>query len=115
MTKKFTDDEFMGTLEDVSQPATKGKKGRFSDPMQGVSSATVAKAAGKNTDPRGRIRKTIFLPPETIAEIDDTAKRDGYGSKMDFSHWLIKEGWAAYQNGKRPPTENVTTQRDIKL
>ena len=115
MTKKLmTDDEFMNTLEDVSQPA-KGKKGRFSDPMQGVSSATVAKASGKNTDPRGRVRKTIFLPPETIAEIDDTVKRDGYGSKMDFYHWLVAEGWAAYQNGKRPPTENVTTQRDIKL
>lgn len=116
MSKKtFLTDDFMETLDEVV-PAKKGKgDGRFSDPMDGASSNAVSKVSGKNTDPRGRVRKTIFLPPELIWEIDNTSKRDGYASKMDFYHWLVTVGWAAYQDGKRPPTGNVTTSKDIKL
>lgn len=65
---------------------------------------------------KGRKRKTIFLPPELVDEIDATAKSEGV-QLMDFYHWLINEGWKAYLEGRVEPevTEITRVVRGLRI
>jgi hypothetical protein len=49
-------------------------------------------------------RKTITLPPEQIAYIDQVRKEAGIGV-LAFYRWLIDQGLQNYENGSRPNPE----------
>lgn len=91
-----------------SSPAPpKKKKGLFDNPLEQTRSGRrkAAKVAGRKTDAAGRIRKTIFLDPVTIDEIEELAASEGYG-KMDFYEWLILVGLQQFDKGLRPEVED---------
>jgi hypothetical protein len=113
VSKKFDLNDFMDELPDI--PAVKKKSGSFDDPLGGLDATSVTRVTGQNTDAKGRVRKTIFLPPDLIWRIEEAAKREGYTRLMDFYHWLMAEGWAQWEGGKRPEAESVTTTREIKV
>ncbi|MCB0000261.1 MAG: hypothetical protein KDE56_31065 [Anaerolineales bacterium] len=101
--KKFD----LGVDESRSTPSPKNKKSLFHNPLEQTSLGRqkAAKVAGRNTDAAGRIRKTIFLDPITIDEIDRLAAEEGYG-KMDFYEWLILMGLQQFDGGVRPTVED---------
>ena len=74
----------------------------FLDDLDFIPQTEVATASGKKLDTHGRVRKTIFLPPDLIADIESAFERDGYTRLMDFYHWIMIQGWEAYTEGKRP-------------
>jgi hypothetical protein len=87
------------------QPA-KNKRELFDNPLEHTRSGRqkASKVAGRNTDATGRVRKTIFLDPTTINEIEDLVATEGYG-KMDFYEWLILIGLQQFDTGLRPEVE----------
>lgn len=89
-----------------STPPPKKKKELFENPLEQTRSGRqkAAKVAGRNTDAAGRIRKTIYLAPVTIDEIEEMAAEEGYG-KMDFYEWLILMGLQQFDKGVRPQVE----------
>ena len=101
--KKF---DFVVTEETTSQPPRK-KKGSFDNPLEQTHSGRqkASKVAGRKTDASGRVRKTIFLDPVTIAEIERIVTSDGYG-KMDFYEWLVLMGLQQFDRGIRPEVED---------
>ena len=100
--KKFD----LGLDESRAAPAPKKKKNRFDNPLEQTRSGRqkASKVAGRNTDAAGRIRKTIFLDPVTIDEIEAVAAEEGYG-KMDFYEWLVLMGMEQFDRGVRPEVE----------
>jgi len=90
----------------LSQPPRK-KKGFFDNPLEQTRSGRrkASKVAGRKTDASGRIRKTIFLTPITMDEIENLAAAEGYG-KMDFYEWLVLVGLQQFDQGMRPEVED---------
>lgn len=84
----------------------KKKKEFFDNPLEQTRAGRqkASKVAGRKTDATGRIRKTIFLDPVTIDEIEAVAAEEGYG-KMDFYEWLILVGFQQFDKGIRPEVE----------
>lgn len=109
MSKDFS----LDFMDDLPVQPTSRKKD-FDDPLAGTSARDVSQASGRKTDAKGRIRKTIFLPPDMIWEIDQTIEAEGYTSKMDFYHWLIVRGWQAWKDGVRPDSDSAAA-KEIRL
>ncbi len=103
MAKKKFD---LGFNEETRSPPPKKKKDLFENPLEQTRSGRqkASKVAGRNTDASGRVRKTIFLDPLTIREIEDLAATGGYG-KMDFYEWLVLMGLQQFDEGVRPEVE----------
>lgn len=82
---------------------------------QGTSKQQVDSAKG-NKVVGDRKRKTIYLPPELIENIDFEAKEQGFPI-MDFYHWLVNESWQAYKDGslQAKMTEQVRVIRGLKI
>lgn len=98
-------------------PSRPPKKKEFDNPLEQTSTGRrkAAKVTGLNTDATGRVRKTIFLEPTTINEIEDVASEHGY-SKMDFYEWLILVGMQQFDQGTRPEVEGrPVTKSKIKI
>lgn len=104
MAKKKFD---LGIDEARPAPPPKKKKELFDNPLEQTRSGRqkASKVAGRNTDAAGRIRKTIFLDPLTIDEIEAVALEGGY-SKMDFYEWLVLMGLQQFDSGIRPKVES---------
>lgn len=100
--KKFN----LGVDEEHHSPPRRKKKDLFDNPLEQTRSGRqkASKVAGRKTDASGRIRKTIFLDPVTIDEIEAVAADEGYG-KMDFYEWLILMGFQQFDQGIRPEVE----------
>ncbi len=104
MAKKKFD---LGVNEErLSQPPKRKKKGLFDNPLEQSRSGRqkASKVAGRKTDASGRVRKTIFLDPMTIDEIEEFASLEGYG-KMDFYEWLVLTGLQQFDGGVQPRVE----------
>ncbi|MCA9935855.1 MAG: hypothetical protein KC415_18095 [Anaerolineales bacterium] len=101
--KKFN---LQQTEETPPSPPRK-KRGAFDNVLEQTRSGRrkAAKVAGRKIDAAGRIRKTIFLDPATIDEIEDLAAAEGYG-KMDFYEWLVLVGLQQFDKGIRPEVED---------
>ncbi len=101
--KKFD----LGMAEEAPAQSPRKKKGLFENPLEQTRSGRqkASKVAGRKTDATGRVRKTIFLDPTTIDEIDTLSDAHGYG-KMDFYEWLILIGLQQFDKGVRPEVEN---------
>ena len=101
--KKFD----LGADESRSAPPPKNKKNLSANPLEQTRAGRqkASKIAGRNTDAAGRIRKTIFLDPITIDEIERLAAEEGYG-KMDFYEWLLLMGLQQFDRGIRPTVED---------
>lgn len=101
--KKFD----LGIDDTQSAPPAKKKKNLFDNPLEQTRSGRqkASKVAGRNTDAAGRVRKTIFLDPVTINEIEALAADEGYG-KMDFYEWLVLVGLQQFDAGVRPEVED---------
>lgn len=99
--KKFD----LGIDGEQTAPPPRQKK-VFDNPLEQNRSGRqkAAKIAGRHTDAAGRIRKTIFLDPITIDEIEAIAVEESYG-KMDFYEWLILIGMEQFGKGVRPEVE----------
>lgn len=91
--------------QNYTQPPKK-KKELFGNPLEQTRTGRkkAAKVTGQKTDASGRVRKTIFLDPLTIEDIEDLAASHGYG-KMDFYEWLILTGLQQFDAGVRPEVE----------
>jgi hypothetical protein len=76
----------------------------------------VARVTGKskNADAKGRLPKTIRLPPALISDVDKIANEEGY-SKMDFWHWLVEMGLDDYNRGERPEVADTEVRRTINI
>jgi hypothetical protein len=109
--KKFN----LGFDDTTSQPPRK-KKGAFDNPLEQTQSGRrkASKVAGRKTDASGRIRKTIFLAPVTIDEIENIAADEGYG-KMDFYEWLVLVGLQQFGRGVRPEVEEPVVKARIQV
>lgn len=103
MAKKKFD---LGISEELRSQPPKKKRELFDNPLEQTRSGRqkAAKVAGRKTDASGRVRKTIFLDPMTIDEIDEFASAEGYG-KMDFYEWLVLTGLQQFDKGVRPEVE----------
>ena len=103
MAKKKFD---LGITDERRSRAPKKKKNLFDNPLEQTRSGRqkASKVAGRKTDASGRVRKTIFLDPMTIDEIEVFAASEGYG-KMDFYEWLILMGLQQFDKGIRPEVE----------
>ena len=103
MAKKKFD---LGVSGEASPQPPKNKKDFFDNPLEQTRSGRqkASKVAGRKTDASGRVRKTIFLDPVTIDEIENLASSGGYG-KMDFYEWLVLMGLQQYDEGVRPEVE----------
>lgn len=86
----------------------KGKLRTESVSKEQVSAAKGRKLIG------GRIRKTIYLPPDLIDEID--AEAQGVGVS-DFYHFLVASAWNLYKRGEidLEYTEEVVKKVGIKI
>lgn len=104
--KKFD----LGIDASRTTPSPKKKKNLFDNPLEQTRSGRqkASKVAGRNTDAAGRVRKTIFLDPVTIDEIEAMAAEEGYG-KMDFYEWLVLMGLQQFDSGVRPEVEGQPT------
>jgi hypothetical protein len=80
---------------------------------ESVSKEQVSMAKGRKLV-NGRIRKTIYLPPDLIDEIDGEAKGVGVG---DFYHFLVASAWESYKKGEinLEYTEEVIKKVGIKI
>jgi hypothetical protein len=103
MAKKKFD---LGITEETRSQPSRKKRDLFSNPLEQTRSGRqkASKVAGRNTDALGRVRKTIFLDPVTIDEIEEIAAAEGYG-KMDFYEWLMLTGMEQFDKGMRPEVE----------
>lgn len=113
MAKKSSKPEFLDDLELPKIPTASGKKPKLDNALASVTKSQVATAAKKQTDAKGRITKTLRLPPDLIADIDNETNAKGYG-KMDFWHWLVASAWEDYLDGKRPSAKPVE-KREIDI
>ena len=97
------------------KPRKTGKKLESNLVRSGLTKQDVAQAKGTKLI-KGRKRKTIFLPPELIEEIDAAAKQEGV-QLMDFYHWLITEAWKLYRKNKIQPsvTEVIQVVRGLSI
>ncbi len=114
MAKKKFD---LGISEETRFQLPKKKKDLFDNPLEQTRAGRqkASKVAGRKTDASGRVRKTIFLDPITINEIEDLAASEGYG-KMDFYEWLILMGVQQFDKGVRPEVEGQPIVRSrIKI
>jgi hypothetical protein len=104
MAKKKFD---LGIADETRSHAPRKKKGSFDNALEQTPSGRrkASKVAGRKTDASGRVRKTIFLDPVTIDEIEDLAAAEGYG-KMDFYEWLMLMGLQQFDRGIRPEVED---------
>ncbi|MCZ7674296.1 MAG: hypothetical protein M5U34_47770 [Chloroflexi bacterium] len=61
----------------------------FENPLEQTQSGRqkASKVAGRKTDAAGRVRKTIFLAPTTIDEIEVLSDSHGYGK------WIFTNGF----------------------
>jgi len=115
----MSDDPLMGIGDgEATAPVQRGKRKGFSPSgmiAQGTSRRDVEKAKGEKTVGNRR-RKTVYLPTSLIDDIDLVAKENGYGV-MDFYHWLLKEAWEMYQDGRIEPviTEKMRVVRALKV
>lgn len=99
----------------VRKPKSSSKKMEADLVRPGVTQREVSAAKGEKLI-KGRKRKTIFLPPELIEEIDAAAKEEGV-QLMDFYHWVVTEGWKRYREGEIQPnvTEVVQVVRGLSI
>ncbi|MFO7684105.1 MAG: hypothetical protein R6X34_29075 [Chloroflexota bacterium] len=106
--KKFD----LGISDEASAQPPRKKKDLFENPLEQTRSGRqkASKVAGRQTDASGRIRKTIFLDPTTIDEIEALSDAKGYG-KMDFYEWLILMGLQQFDKGVRPEVEDEPVVR----
>lgn len=100
------------TPEEIAPPPPRRKKELFENPLEQTRSGRqkASKVAGRKTDAAGRVRKTIFLDPTTIDEIEALSDSGGYG-KMDFYEWLILIGLQQFDRGLRPEIEDAPVVR----
>ena len=65
---------------------------------------------------KGRTRKTIFLPPDLIEDIDAAARAEG-AKLMDFYHWLLALAFESYEAGDITPeyVEDVRVVRGLDI
>lgn len=111
--KKFN----LGVSTDAPTSASKKKRDLFENPLEQTQSGRkkASRITGRKTDAAGRVRKTIFLEPTSINEIEDLASQHGY-SKMDFYEWLILMGLDQFLDGIRPEIEARSVVRNrIKI
>ena len=103
MAKKKFD---LGIAEEAQTQTPRKKKDLFDNPLEQtrLGRQKASRVAGRKTDGSGRIRKTIFLDPVTIDEIEGAAASEGFG-KMDFYEWLILMGLQQFDDGVRPEVE----------
>jgi hypothetical protein len=101
--KKFD----LGISEDAPAQSPRKKKELFENPLEQTRSGRqkASKVAGRQTDATGRVRKTIFLDPTTIDEVETLSDTHGYG-KMDFYEWLVLIGLQQFGRGLRPEVED---------
>ena len=101
--KKFD----LGISEEITPQLPKKKKDLFENPLEQTRSGRqkASKIAGRKTDALGRVRKTIYLDPTTIDNIETQIDAEGYG-KMDFYEWLMLMGLQQFENGVRPEIED---------
>lgn len=80
---------------------------------ESVSKEQVSAAKGRKLI-NGRVRKTIYLPPDLIDEID--AEAQGVGVS-DFYHFLLASAWEFYKRGEIDIeyTEEVVKKVGIKI
>jgi hypothetical protein len=104
------------TLQTTSPPPSSDRrrnkpKGKLR--TESVSKDQVSAAKGRKLI-SGRIRKTIYLPPDLIDEID--AEAQGVGVS-DFYHFLVASAWDLYQRGEidLEYTEEVVKKVGIKI
>ena len=113
----MSDDPLEGIVGDQPAKPKPRKKEMSAASMiaQGTSRRDVEKAKGEKTV-GNRKRKTVYLPTSLIDDIDLVAKEEGYGV-MDFYHWLLKEAWQQYQDGRIKPvvTEQLRVVRGLKV
>lgn len=104
MAKKKFD---LGIVEETQTQPSRKKKDLFDNPLEQtrLGRQKASRVAGRKTDGSGRIRKTIFLDPVTIDEIEGSAASEGFG-KMDFYEWLILMGMQQFDEGVRPEVES---------
>lgn len=101
--KKFE----LGDPEGIPLSPPKKKKELFDNPLEQTRSGRqkASKVAGRKTDALGRVRKTIYLDPTTLDDIEALVESEGYG-KMDFFEWLILMGIQQFEKGVRPEIED---------
>jgi hypothetical protein len=101
--KKFD----LGIVGETGYQPSRKKKDLFDNPLEQTRSGRkkAAKVAGRKTDAMGRIRKTIYMDPATIGDIEAIADSEGYG-KMDFYEWLLLMGLQQFEQGVRPEIED---------
>lgn len=89
-------------------PLKNMRSGSFDSPTNRLNKETVRKTTRSTATRAGQYdRKTITLPPEQIAYIDQVRKELGIGV-LAFYRWLIDQGLQNYENGHRPsPTPDV--------
>ena len=89
-------------------PLENMRKGSFDSPTNRLSKEAVRKTTRSTATRAGQYdRKTITLPPEQIAYIDQIRKDAGIGV-LAFYRWLIDQGLQNYEGGARPsPTPDV--------
>jgi len=106
--KKFD----LGISEGTPAQPPRKKKELFENPLEQTRSGRqkASKVAGRKTDAAGRVRKTIFLDPTTIDEIEALSDSNGYG-KMDFYEWLVLIGLQQFDRGLRPEVEDEPVVR----
>ena len=63
---------------------------------ESISKEEVSAAKGRKLV-NGRMRKTIYLPPDLVDEID--AEAQGVGVS-DFYHFLVASAWQSYKKGE---------------
>ena len=104
MAKKKFD---FGIAEETQTQPSRKKKDLFDNPLEQIrlGRQKASRVAGRKTDGSGRIRKTIFLDPIAIDEIEKVAASEGFG-KMDFYEWLILIGLQQFDEGVRPEVES---------
>ena len=80
---------------------------------ESVSKDQVSAAKGRKLV-NGRVRKTIYLPPDLIDEID--AEAQGVGVS-DFYHFLVASAWESFKKGEidLEYTEEVVKKVGIKI
>lgn len=80
-----------------------GKEERLSSPTGRLSGRAVRNATrpSKWVEAGNYHRKTITLPPEQVAYIDELRKKERVGV-LAFYRWLIDRGLKAYEEGERP-------------
>lgn len=91
----------------------RGKRPSYDNPLDGVSAKKTARAINDTTMAGEEKRKTIYLPPAMIEQLDNLAAQEGVSIK-DFYRWLLEVGYEAYLAGDRPVAQVVRTKAKIE-